>query len=333
MPIGIVAVLAFAAAQVLILIVLLVRRGWLRRAQRRHAAQVKRLRPAAIVLVEGETPVPALGRRDEEVFAELLSGYARALRGESLTRIATYFEASGGVDAQLSLLRRHPAWRRATAAFRLGDMRSGRAIPALTHALDDRSRDVRMAAVRSLGFLGAVDTIEPLVAAGVSGRVPRDVVGLALFDIGPPAVDRLVELSSHPDPEMRADAITLIGVLGTAGDADTMLDHLADPSADVRASTASALGRLGAAAARDALITALDDRVPAVCASAAHALGQIGGRRAVDKLLPLARSDTYEPAREAAEAVARIDPVLVRRVASEPGASPHLQEVADVIAL
>jgi HEAT repeat protein len=332
MPIGIIALLAFAAAQVLILIVLLVRRGWLRRAQRRHSTQVKRLRPAAIALVEGE-PVPALGRRDEEVFAELLSGYARALRGESLTRIATYFESNGGVDAQLRLLRRHSAWRRATAAFHLGDMRSGRAIPALAHALDDRSRDVRMAAVRSLGSLGAVDTIEPLVAAGVSGRVPRDVVGLALFDIGPPAVARLVELSSHADPEMRADAITLIGVLGTAGDADPMLDHLADPSADVRASTASALGRLGAADARDALLTALDDRVPAVCAAAAHALGQIGGRRAVEKLLPVARSELFEPAREAAEAVARIDPALVQRVASEPDASPHLQEAADVVAL
>jgi HEAT repeat protein len=331
-PIGIVAVLVFAAVQVLILIVLLVRRSWLRRRQRRHASQVTRLRPAAIALVEGE-PVAALGRRDEEVFAELLSGYARALRGESLTRIATYFESSGGVDAQMHLLRRHVAWRRATAAFRLGDMRSSRAIPALTYALDDRSRDVRVAAVRSLGFVGAVDTIEPLVAAGVSGRVPRDVVGLALFDIGAPAVARLVELATHRDPEMRADAITLIGVLGTAGDADTVLDRLADPSADVRASTASALGRLGAADARDALITALDDRVPAVCAAAAHALGQIGGRRAVEKLLPLARSELFEPAQEAAEAVARIDPVLVARVAAEPDAGPHLQEAADVVAL
>ena len=332
MPAGIIAVLAFAAAQVVILLVLLIRRGWLRRKQQRHTAQVNRLRPAAISLVEGE-PVPPVGRRDEGVFAELLSGYARALRGESLTRIAMYFDSSGAVDDQMRLLRRHPAWRRATAAFRLGDMRSARAIPALAEALNDRSRDVRMAAVRSLGSLGAVDTIESLVAAGVSGRVPRDVVGLALFDIGPPSVARLIELSSHEDAEMRADAITLIGVLGTAGDADAMLGHLADPSADVRASTASALGRLGAAEASEALITALDDRVPAVCAAAAHALGQIGGRHAVEKLLPLARSESFEPAREAAEAVARIDPALLQRVAAEPDAGRHLQEAADVIGL
>ena len=332
MPVGIIAVLAFAVAELLILVVLLIRRGRLRRKHQRHTAQVKRLRPAAIALVEGE-PVPPVGRTDEAVFAELLSGYARALRGESLTRIGMYFEASGAVDDQMRLLGGHPAWRRATAAFRLGDMRSTRAIPALTDALDDRSRDVRMAAVRSLGSLGAIDAIEPLVAAGVSGRAPRDVVGLALFDIGPPAVARLIELSSHPDPEMRADAITLIGVLGTARNADAMLDHLVDPSADVRVSTASALGRLGAAEASEALITALADRVPAVCAAAAHALGQIGGRQAVEKLLPLAKSEAFEPAREAADAMARIDPVLVLRVASEPDAGPHLREAADVVAL
>jgi HEAT repeat protein len=331
-PVGIIAVLALVAVEVVILIVLLIRRGWLRRKQQRHAAQVTRLRPAAIALVEGE-PIPDVERRDEGVFAELLSGYARALRGESLTRIATYFESSGALDGQMRLLRGHAAWRRAMAAFRLGDMRSAQAIPALTNALDDRSRDVRMAAVRSLGSLGAADSIESLIAAGVSGRVPRDVVGLALFDIGPPAVAPLVQLSSHSDPEMRADAITLIGVLGTAGDANAMLEHLVDPSADVRVSTASALGRLGAAEASEALMTALDDRVPAVSAAAAHALGQIGGRQAVEKLLPLTKSGEFEPAREAAEAVARIDPVLVLRMASEPDAGPHLHEAADVVAL
>jgi HEAT repeat protein len=332
MSVGIIALLVFAAAQVVILLVLLVRRGGQIRARRRHDAQIQRLRPAAIALVEGES-VPPVSTRDLEVFAELLAGYARLLRGESLTRIGTYFESSGAVDAQIRQLRRHPAWRRAAAAFRLGDMRSERAVPALVGALDDRAREVRMAATRSLGFLGAIDAIEPLVTAGVSGRVARDVVGLALFDVGPPAVPRLLELTAHDDPEIRADAISLIGVLGTAGDADEVLDHLADPAADVRASTASALGRLGAADARDALIEALDDRVPTVCAAAAHALGQIGGSRAAERLLPLAKSDAFEPAREAAEALARIDPALVVRVASDPGAGPHLQEAADLVGL
>jgi HEAT repeat protein len=101
----------------------------------------------------------------------------------------------------------------------------------------------------------------------------------------------------------------------------------------VRASTARALGRLGAADARDALIEALDDRVPTVCAAAAHALGQIGGSRAAERLLPLAKSDAFEPAREAAEALARIDPALVVRVASDPGAGHHLQEAADLVGL
>jgi HEAT repeat protein len=332
MSAGIIAVLAFAAVQLAILVVLLLRRGWLTRAQRRHEAQVTRLRPAAIALVEGE-PVPAVSREDEGVFAELLAGYAQLLRGESLTRIAAYFESSGGVDIQIRHLRRRFAWRRATAAFLLGNMRSLRAVPSLLEALDDGAREVRTAAARSLGFLGAIDAIELLVAAGVTGRVPRDVIGLALFDIGPPALPRLNELTAHDDPAMRADAITLVGVLGTAGEADDVLDHLTDPSAEVRASAARALGRLGAAEARDALITALDDRVPGVRAAAAHALGQIGGRRAAERLLALARSGPFEPAREAATSLATIDPELVLRVAAEPDAGPHLREAADLVAL
>jgi HEAT repeat protein len=80
-------------------------------------------------------------------------------------------------------------------------------------------------------------------------------------------------------------------------------------------------------------VRALGDRVPAVRGAAARALGQIGGRQATEALLPVARTDSFEPAREAAAALARIDPTLVIRVASEPGAGPHLREAADLAAL
>jgi HEAT repeat protein len=208
-------------------------------------------------------------------------------------------------------------------------MASERAVPELLRMLSDRARDVRMAAARSLGRVRAVDAIGPLVTAGVSGRVPRDVANLALLDIGPPAVPKLVELSSHTEPVIRSSAVELIGLLGAAGDAEPLLDHLTDPAAAVRVTTAGALGRLGAADARDALMDALDDRVPAVRAAAANALGQIGGRQATQALLPIARTDTFEPARAAAEALSRIDPALVIRAATAPDAGPHLREAAD----
>jgi HEAT repeat protein len=190
-----------------------------------------------------------------------------------------------------------------------------------------------MAATRSLGRLGAVEAIEPLIEADLAGRIPRDVAGLALLDLGPAAVPHLLEMMQNDDSRVRTAAVELVGLLGDAADARAVLDRLRDPAAAVRAAGADALGRLGAAEAQDALVRALEDRVPAVRAAAARALGRTRGRHAVEALLPVARTDEFEPARAAAETLARIDQQLVLRTASQPDAGPHLREAADLVAL
>jgi HEAT repeat protein len=75
------------------------------------------------------------------------------------------------------------------------------------------------------------------------------------------------------------------------------------------------------------------DRVPAVQTAAAQALGQTGGRRTAEALLAFARGDGVEPARAAAEALARIDPSLLLQVPAEPGVGPHLREAGDLVSL
>jgi hypothetical protein len=327
--------LVFFATTLLLILVLVARRSYLAHRARARDKLVDRLRPVAIAFVESDEPesAPELHGLEAEVFAGLLGSYARLLRGAAWERIAAYFETTGGVDEQIARLRSRRAWQRATAAFTLGDMCARRAAPQILVALDDRVRDVRMAAARSLGRLEALEAIEPLIAASISGRLPAAVGGLALLDLGPTAVPRLVELSAADDPRIRSGALELIGLLGEAGQAEPVLDRMTDPAGDVRAASAIALGRLGAGDARDALVRALDDRVPAVRVAAAAALGQIGGRTAADALLPVARGDAFEPARAAAQALARIDPDLVVREASEPDAGPHLREAADLVLL
>jgi HEAT repeats len=318
-------------ANIVLILVLVVRRWWVVARQRRHDTLVTRLRRPAVEFIESDSSdaPPSFGRAEQVVFAGLLANYARQLRGASRQRIIAYFETSGAIGEQTTRLHSRRAWRRATAAFALGDMGSIRAVPDLLRALDDRARDPRMAAARSLGRIGAIEAIGALVAAGVNGRVPSDVANLALLDIGPTAVPQLLELAKHAEPNVRSSAVALIGLLGSASDAEPILDQLTDPAAAVRVATAGALGRLGAAEARDALMVALDDRVPSVRVAAARALGGIGGRQATAALLPVARSDTFEAARAAAEALARIDPTLVIQAAAHPGAGPHLVEAAD----
>lgn len=322
-------ILVLVAGSMLFLLLLVGRRSWIAYEAKRRDAAVAALRPAAIELIEEVGDPPPLRGVDAEVFAELLGGYSLVVRGAPRQRIAAYFESTGAVEEQLALLRSRRAWRRATAAFTLGDMGSARAVPALLGALDDKRRAVRAAAARSLGRIGSEDAIEPLITAGVERRIPSDVVSLALFDIGPPAVPRLLELTRHDSPLVRASAVELVGYLGDAGDAEPLPAMLRDTSADVRAAAAGALGRLGGSPARDALVDALDDRVPVVRVAASRALGQIGGRRALDGLLHVARTDAHDPALAAAHAAARIDPALVVHAAEQPDSGPYLREAAD----
>ncbi|MDM7830599.1 HEAT repeat domain-containing protein [Cellulomonas edaphi] len=303
-----------------------------REARRREIAT--RLRAVAIDLVDGEvTPVPRLSAPEALVFADLLVRYARGLRGQAHERIAAYFEDTGAVDREVRHLGSRRERVRVEAAFGLGDMGSARAVPALLAALEDRSVDVRAAATRSLGRIGATEAVEPVIAASVAQRLPRAVAGAALLEIGSPAVGQLLVLLGHEDPHVRADAAELVGLLGAANDADALPTRLRDASPDVRAASAVALGRLGSADARDQLVATLSDRVPFVRASAARALGQIGGRTATAALLDVARRDEFDPAAEAARALARIDPALVITVAAQSDASQHLVEAADRLLL
>src|SRR3954466_10258394 len=218
------------AANILLILVLLLRRWWVHRREQRHGRLVQQLRRPAILLVESDEAAdpPALVGVERAVFAELLAGYSRQLSGSSKKRIVTYFEASGAVEEHVDRLRDRRSWRRAAAAFTLGDFGSTRAVGALIAALDDPAREVRMAATRSLGRIGAVEAIDSLVNAGVEARVPADVANFALLDIGAAALPHLHILATHSEPAVRTSAVEMIGLLGSAGDAPSVREQLSD---------------------------------------------------------------------------------------------------------
>jgi HEAT repeat protein len=318
---------ALAAAGALSVCVLAVRRVVVARAERRRSEAEGRLRPLALALLDGDdVDLAGLSARDADLLAALLRRYGRSLRGDDTARIAAFFDAGGWVDRQLANLSRRTAWRRATAGFTLGDMGSPRAVPALTAALRDDSPDVRAAAARSLGVLGAADAVEPLVYALAERRIPRSVAGQALLAIGPAALPALRELETAPEAEARAFAVELVGLLGTPADGVRLVERLRDSSAEVRAKAARSLGRLGARQGTSALRDALQDRIPFVRVAAAGALGVIGDADAVPELLRVARSDAFDPARAAARTAAQLAPELA---ATE--LSPHVQEALDLL--
>lgn len=329
-----IAALFFAAASVLFVGVLIARRILLARAEQRQKTATARLLPLALELVEGERErPPKLSRQDQVTLALILGRYARVLRGAARVNIGAYFRGSAAIRYELAALDSRRSWRRATAAYVLGDMASPSAVPALLDALSDPSREVRTAAARSLGRLGAVVAVDPIVLALAAKTIPRSVTGQALLDLGEPALPSLRRLLEDGDAATRTVAAELLGLIGGSASAATLREALSDASAEVRAKAARALGRVGASAAAEALREALDDRVSFVRVAAARSLGDLGDRTAAPQLLELARGDRFEVAQAAAQALLAIDPAAVVRAAAEPGAGAHLHEAADLAAV
>src|SRR5262245_27862588 len=262
--------IVFVVVALVLLITLAIRRIILARRGRRHAAAVRRVRPIAIVMLEGESfERPALSPSDQTVLADVLGRSARERTGAAEGRVAEYFRGSDAYARSLRELGARRAWRRASAAYRLADMGCEEAAPALRAALDDSNRTVRAAAARSLGRLKIADAAKPLVEALVSGRVPNGVAGEALIELGPAAVPELRATAEHPSQLLRATAIALLGLVGDTADQPLAINSLEDPSAEVRAAAADTLARIGGPPAEPALRYTLDERIPFARAGAA----------------------------------------------------------------
>ena len=319
--------IGLSAGSLLMLGVLVLRRLQLARHDQGRRALEARLTPVALELIAtGAQPPSHLDVREKGVLADLLGRYARTVSGPTHQRIVEFFEREGTVDRELAMMSHgRQAWRRATAAFRLGDIGPESAAPALVEALTDPSRDVRIAAVRSLGHLRAPAAVEPLLRVAADHRVPDALVGWALLQIGSPALPTLRQLTDHPDPRARAAAVQLIGLLGGAADAELVAAGLHDTSAEVREQAALALARIGTGRQLAGLVERLDDRVAAVREAAAMALGQLRDDRSVGALLAHIDADAFEVARAAAQALTAVVPAAAAELA-RTRESPHLRE-------
>jgi hypothetical protein len=326
--------IVLAVLNATMLIVLLVRRLLLFVAEDRQARLERRLQPLALDVIDGDIASTArLSRNESRTLAIIIERYSRHLAGTTRTNVAAFFDQRGDVEREITHLGARRAWRRATAAYLLGDMAASRAVPALVEALGDRSRDVRSAAARSLGLLMASQAVPRLVECLAAQTVPRGVAGFALLTIGQATREPLRFLLVHDDAEVRAAAAELVEFLGSPSDASRLTARLADPSAEVRAAAAGALGRIGDETAASALRATLDDRIPFVRTAAAESLAALDDVDASDALAWMAGTDEHEPALAAARALARISPEDAISCGRAPGAGPYLLQAAGMARL
>jgi HEAT repeat protein len=156
---------------------------------------------------------------------------------------------------------------------------------------------------------------------------------MALLEIGPRGLPALEMLVTNDDPRMRATALDVMGLVGSAAQTPFPAGCLCDDEPIVRRAAATALGRLADREAAESLRRTLIDPSAAVRAAAATALGRIGDRRVADDLVHLACHDEFLVAHAAAEALMALDPALVTGSARAMSQSRALDEAADLIAI
>lgn len=148
---------------------------------------------------------------------------------------------------------------RRMAAEKLGRS-DGRAVPSLIRALEDESRGVQDAAMRSLISIGGEAAVSGVIPLLRQGPYLRNTARLIIREIGNPAAPLLRPLLSDKDDDVRTFCLDLISDIRTYGYPDDIIRLLRqDPNPNVRAAAARCLGRLCPAGALPALIAALKD--------------------------------------------------------------------------
>jgi HEAT repeat protein len=104
------------------------------------------------------------------------------------------------------------------------------------------------------------------------------------------AVERLCELLTDPDKDVRLFAIDILAGIGSRSAEAGIIRALKEADVNVAAAAAAALGRIGAGSAVPPLIAALASDSWVRCA-AARSLGQIGGPDAMRTLAGLAQDE------------------------------------------
>ncbi|MBL8924356.1 MAG: HEAT repeat domain-containing protein [Myxococcaceae bacterium] len=163
-------------------------------------------------------------------------------------------------------------------------------VTALLEALFDDSWRVRRLAADKLAASSVGDALvgpllEVLSRRGQTGA--RNAAATALAHLGPAAVQPLVTLLRHVDPDQRKFAADILGELGRQEASASLVHALHDPDPNVRVSAAEALGKTGGAQARQALEALLGEPDALLQVGALEALTTLEAPPPLPALVPL----------------------------------------------
>jgi HEAT repeat protein len=313
--------------------------SWGRALQRvRYRATIGRARTALSAVIMDRDPngvwLKVLQRTPEPVQRELLVDLSRSLSGAS--RESTFL-ASGKLgltrNARRQLRSRH-WWKRLHATRTMQDLEPGSRL--FLPLLADPHPAVRAQAAEWAGHYPDPDVAAALLPLldDVSS-LSRYAVQDALLRIGAVCVDPLAAYLNERGGEAVIPALRVSLALAQPAFAGPAARLCHDDSADVRALAAQLLGTIGGANAADSLIACLTDKDERVRAAAANGLGRMSHWPAAAVVAELMRDSAWHVRRAAALALRRMGSpgtLLLRRMASDqdPFASDMANHVLEL---
>jgi len=181
--------------------------------------------------------------RIEEALAKLLSDPSAAVR-EAASGAMDRTRAKRSVEDFRSRIRSGTVEEKLRTIYAAADLGGPEGVSLLLQALSDRDGEVRGAAVRALSAFPSPNVIKTLWE--MLSRERGVVLGNLLETLGAsgrrelaPHVEKFLD---HPEPEVRAKAVTAYSRLCDGPGWEKILPRAGDPNETVRAAVAGALG-------------------------------------------------------------------------------------------
>jgi HEAT repeat protein len=150
-------------------------------------------------------------------------------------------------------------------------------VEKLVALLQAERRGTRIQAIRALGELRKLSTVQPLVEAmGDEEMLVRQAAAGALVEIGERAIPALVETLKGPGGRITPHALWALGEIGSPDAIDAVVKAAESRSWRIRWCAVESLGDLGGKRAIATLVRALGDRDERVRNAAYLALQKIG---------------------------------------------------------
>jgi len=319
--------LLLALLSVLGMLILVLRRFFLMRRERRDAAWRDEIMRGIVRWLDGDEELAPIERAAEgraEIAADLIAELRQVVRGEQRDRLAALAGSLGIVEFNRRRLITGDTRTRRSVAARLAIGPAEHVALSLEAALDDPDYQVRLTAARSLAELRAIRSVRLLVdKLGLAAEHNSRLLYHIFRQLVPALNNQLVALlQSERSVVIKELALDALGQSGDGALVEPISRLLDDSSPEVRATALRALTELGYPDAGPCALRALADPAWWVRTQAAACVGRIGFLPALPKLAELLADEQWWVRFRAAEALYALGErgrAMLKAVAADTG--------------